>query len=286
MEIQKHIFFIKNEAPELYDYIIKNKIKCKCSEGIAAGDVFVSLDIYESNQHWNYIEKYCDIHNVGKPIRSETIFSKNELNNAQWLTLRSKWHNGYPQPEAAFGYKKDITYSNDKHCSTCGDGLKQIDSFRLKKQPNWGNKHFFMLNWVFDELFVDGVAKNILEKEGITGISFLEVKNKKGTEVFEDTYQMIIHNRLKPGLITERRSIDDIYVCAECGVPKYHPTGMGMLAFKKEIFEGAPDVVKTAEIFGWGHAAPTEIIVSQKVYQTITKNRLDRSLVFEPIELV
>ena len=104
--------------------------------------------------------------------------------------------------------------------------------------------------------------------------------------MLEDTYQMIIHNRLNPGLITERRSIDDIYVCAECGVPKYHPTGMGMLAFKKEIFEGAPDVVKTAEIFGWGHAAPTEIIVSQKVYQTITKNRLDRSLVFEPIELV
>ena len=143
-----------------------------------------------------------------------------------------------------------------------------------------------MLNWVFDELFVDGVAKNILEKEGITGISFLEVKNKKGTEVLEDTYQMIIHNRLSPGIVTKRRSIDDIYVCAECGVPKYHPTGMGMLALKKEIFEGAPDVVKTAEIFGWGHAAPTEIIVSQKVYQTITKNKLERSLVFEPIELV
>ncbi|MBE6617816.1 MAG: hypothetical protein E7627_07770 [Ruminococcaceae bacterium] len=281
MEIQRHYVFRADEAPDLLKYILDNKIKCKYKYG----DVFISFDMYESDPHWEFIHNSYTALNSGRAL-AETVFSKKELNNAEWLSLRSKWHNGYPQPEESFGYENNITYSNEKLCSKCGAGLKQIGSFRLKKQPNWGNKHFFMLNWVFDELFVDGVGKNILEKEGISGISFLDAKNKRGTEILEDTYQIIIHNRLKPGLITERRSIDDIYVCAECGVPKYHPTGMGMLAFKKEIFDGAPDIVKTAEIFGWGHAAPTEIIVSQKVYQTITKNKLERSLVFEPIELV
>lgn len=281
MEIEKHVFFRVDEAPELLKYVFDNKLKNDYKEG----DIAVSFDIYESSPHWVFISECVKKYNL-RP-QSQTIFSKTELANAQWLSMRSVWGNGYPQPESNFGYEKNITYSDEKLCSECGDGAVQIDSFRIKKLPNWGNRHFMMLNWVFDEIFVDDIAKEILQKEGISGISFLGVKDKKGIEFFENTNQVVIEKRLERGIVTEGiSSIDDIYVCSKCGVPKYHPTGIGMLAFKKEIFDGAPDVVKTAEIFGWGHAAPTEIIVSQKVYQTIVKNKLERSLVFQPIELV
>ena len=56
--------------------------------------------------------------------------------------------------------------------------------------------------------------------------------------------------------------------------------------FKKEIFLNAPDFVKSAESFGAAASASKLVFVSQKAYRFIKDNKLDSSLVFEPIQLV
>lgn len=275
MEINKHICFNGDKEPEVLDYLNRNGIAFKKGE-------LISLDIYESNPHWPQIAEFVKERKLF--CRSEAIFSKQELSSAEWLTLRSMWRNGYPQPECAFEYES-ITYSSQNLCKECGTGLVQTDAFRIKKAPNWGKRHFMMLNWVEDELFIDDIAKNILLDNGITGMSFREVKDKKGKEILPNVEQLIVPHILPEGIVPELPAINDINHCTCCGIPKYHPSGVGMLTFRRDIFDNAPDIVKTAEVFGWGHSAPRKIIVSQKFYQTIVKNQLDRSLEFEPIAL-
>lgn len=244
---------------------------------------FIVFDVYEDDPHWPALKAALDADN--RHAIATTVFTKQELQSAEWLTVRSKWHNGYPQPESAFGYL-NITYDSTQLCRECGAGAVQRDSFRLTKAPKWGTRHFFSLNWVFDELFADTAARNILEGSGLTGFRFLPVKNKHGTEVLPEVHQLTIETLTQPGVVTGGRDIDEVYTCAACGRVKYHPTGVGMHVFRREALRGMPDVCRTHEEWGWGHGADRLILISQRMYRLLTDNRLDRSLVFKPIQLI
>lgn len=277
MEIRKRIAFRTDSHTELIDYLKNNALK------FAEGEIISSVEILESNPHWPWIFDYAKRND--ERVYSETLFSTHELESAKWLAVRSQWRNGYPQPENDFAYE-GITYSSENHCVDCGAGLYQVDSFRIKKTPNWGRRHFMMLNWVEDELFLDNMATTALRNADLRGLAFRDVKDKKGTESLPNICQLIVSTILPKGLVADGHSIDNIYECTRCGTKKYHPSGIGMLTFRKDIFEGAPDIVKTEEVFGWGHVAPKRIIISQKMYQVIVINNLDRGLVFSPIKLV
>ena len=91
---------------------------------------------------------------------------------------------------------------------------------------------------------------------------------------------------LQEGIADLSSRIDEIYVCPKCGKQKFRSNNRGKFVFKKEAFINAPDFVKSAEWFGGGAGASKLILVSQKAYRFITENKLDSSLVFEPISLV
>lgn len=277
MEINKHICFKPQKVPELMCYLRSNNIPFEDDNELS------TLDIYESSVYWPYIEKQVQSEKLF--CTSETIYDVEELCNTEWLSMRSQWRFGYPQPEDDFNYE-NITYTRRDYCPICSSGLVQTNPFRIKKAPKWGARHFAELNWVGDELFVDDTAKEILTQEGITGISFLEVVNKKGVEAFSNIHQIQVGRILDLGLQTNRASVREMALCPECGVPKFLLSGIGMLSFRKEVFDNQPDFVKSGEIFGSGHYASRIILVRQKVYQTIVKNGLDRGIVFEPVELV
>lgn len=277
MRIKKHIAFREDESVELVSYLKNNNIPYD------KGAIISALDIFDDDPYWPNINEFVE--NKKLICLSETIFSKNELSAAQWLTVRSQWRNGYPQPENAFAYTH-ITYSDQAHCTECGAGLVQVNPFRIKKAPKWGNRHFMMLNWIDDELFVDASVKTVFCNNCVSGITFKEVHSKKGEMAFPEIQQMVITDILPPGIRLNGQSIDEVFICAKCGTPKYHPTGIGMHSFQREIFMNAPDIVRSNEVFGWGHGADRLILINQKVYQLITQNKLDRGLVFAPVLLV
>ncbi len=277
MEVNRHLFFRTDEQHDFIEYLEKNGVPCKIC------DEFVSLDIFESNPIWDAISDYVVENKMVST--SEMIFSKEELLSAEWLRVYSGFRFGYPQPEGAFEYE-NITYSREHYCKHCSSGLVQVDSFRMKKTPKWGKRHFMELNWVGDELFLTETAKKVLEGAGITGIDFRRVKHKKGTEYYDDIYQMVVTFLLAKGMDEEKTPIQEESVCPYCGVKKYVTKGTGMLAFQREIFTNVPDIVKTYECFGWGHYIARDIIVNQKVYRTIIENDLGRNLIFQPILLV
>jgi len=274
MRIKKRIVLPENEGSELVAFLLNNGIP------FDKGDLISVLEIYDDDPAWPVIDAYVKKNDL--LCLSETHFTKSELENADWLRVRSKWRNGYPQPENAFEYET-ITYTRTNHCQECGCGLQQIQPFRIKKEPKWGNRHFMMLNWVEDELFVSALAKDLLERSKLCGFCFSEVNDKKGSAQIPGIYQLVITHYLDKGLNPNASSIDTVHRCPSCGVKKYHPTGIGMLKFKKSIFDNAPDIVKTSEVFGWGKSAPHEILIRNSMYRFIVENHLDRGLVFEPI---
>ena len=278
MDISRHIGFRNDEGRKLLDYLRANNIPHKESE------ILTSLDILESNPHWQdiaaFVEKGIALNTV-----SQTVFTQQELDEAQWLQVRSCWHFEYPQPENKFEYET-ITYNAENSCVECGAGLVQAAPFRMKKVPRWGKRAFFQLNWVSDELFTNTRGKEKLEQSNFSGVVFREVLDKKGISPLEDIYQMEVCHQLKPGIVEPQSYIDKIQHCPHCGIPKYHSRGIGMMQYHKEAFLDAPDIVKTSEVFGWGHYAPRTILVRNGVYRTLISQGLAANLIFEPIDLV
>ena len=276
MRVNRHIFFDPEKVPGLEEYLASNRIPY---ESMDAGIVF---DIADDSEYWSAISRLAAGFSV---CMSETVFTDQEKREAEWLLLRSKWKNGYPQPESSFSYR-NITYTAEHFCPACGIGLRQIDSFRMKTSPKWGGRHFMMLNWIDDELFMDETAMTILQNSGLTGFTFLPVKDKTGTKPLPDICQLVIERAAGPGLLTGGSDIDDVCACKQCGRLKYHPTGIGMHRFSGDALRSLPDICRTHESFGWGQGAGKRILIRQDMYRCLVEHHLDRGLVFEPIEVV
>ena len=275
MEIWNHFTFRKDMHPLTTQYVLKNDIPHK------HGEILSAVDISENDPHWSELSHLLKLEN--NTYSSETKFSKEDLFEAEWLAVRSQWYYDYPQPENRY---TELTYSEENACSNCWIGLVQKDSFRFKRTPKWGRRNFCMTNWVYDELFVSPKAKELLESSDLKGFSFLNVLNKSGKEVLADIYQMQIPYILQQGLDTSSDRIKKVSNCPVCEKRKFLGNGRGQFIFKKEALLNAPDFVKSAERFGSGSIASRIIFVSQKAHRFIIENKLDSSLVFEPIRLI
>ena len=273
MDVWNYKGFSKILDSELWEYIQKNNVPVKHKED----DHIASIELYSSNPHWTAIEAI--LKRTGKSWLSDTIFTKEELQSAPWLRVRTTWRTGYPQPMDAYEYET-ITYSRNNYCTECGIGLEQIDAFRIKKVPSWGRRHFFSLFWVEDELFVSETVKKAFKDNGITGVSFVPVKDRTGNNELEGIFQFQILNILDEGLIDDPRNLRSSVLCSKCGRRKSMSNEGIMVQFKHHVFRDVPDVVKTGDYFGVaGNKSPArEIIINQKTYQTIVKNQLEKML--------
>lgn len=281
MDVWNYIAFSKITHRGLWDYVQKHNIPVNHREDLH----MASIEIYASDPHWAWIEAYWK--GIGRNCQSDTVFTKDEIQQADWMRVRSIWRTGYPMPMDGFKYET-ITYTRDRYCAECGIGLEQVDSFRIKKIPTWGRRHFFSLFWVDDEFFVSETVKNSFQDAGITGVSFEPVLDTKGKNVHKGIFQMRIETTLENGLIDTPQNLRDSSICAVCGRRKSRINVGIRCQFKQHIFDNAPDIVKTGDYFGVaGNKGPSrDVIISQKVYQTIVKNQLEKNLIFYPIELV
>lgn len=215
----------------------------------------------------------------------ESVYSKQEYEQATWLSIRSKFRWEYPQPEDASDYI-NITYDSRNYCSSCGCGLKQKEEFRVNKTPKWGKRNFLMLNWVYDELFISSMAKDIIQNTALKGYQVFDVINHRKRIPIDNMYQLYVEGILPSGLTNKEQSVKEYRNCRTCGSEKYIGSGRG-LTFRKEIFEGInTDLIRTSETFGEGLICSRKILVSKAFYTTIKNNKIDRDLVFEPIQLI
>lgn len=192
-----------------------------------------------------------------------TKFDKNDLVNSTLCVYLGTWELGYPQPEKDFGYMS-VTYDTSDYCVDCGVGAVQKSPFRIKKQPQWGKKSMFDLNWVIDEIFVNRkIYKDVFEKFGIEKLPVLLLKDN---EELDDTFQLKIP-QIDIALDLKAHPYE---VCKTCGRMKYDPQIKGYFpGFKGST--GAFSMFKSREYFGSGHQAFHRIFISKELISAISK---------------
>ncbi len=211
---------------------------------------------------------------------------------------------GYPQPESDFDYIYK-TYDTSKACLTCSRGLQQKDEFRFRSEPKAKHSQFMGLNWVFDQIFVRQIVKDIFEQEKISGLNFSHpIINKTGLPV-EGIYQLRVGNLISSGLSTENLKTETCELPKDkstlkflkannsklaegpfCGQTKYNfPQGDNFLKIKSPVFEGQPDFVRLDYYFGSGGSANRPILVSERIKQLIEKEKW-RGAFLQQIQLV
>lgn len=265
-------------------------------------DLIWVLSVTEDNPVWPKVEHLIAEFQLQVSDQVSNIFTKRELDTAEWLLVSALGHHGYPQPEDDDGYI-GATYESESSCPTCGIGKVQVAPFRLRNEPKTSHSQFLQLNWVFDELFVRGAVRDDLESAGVTGIDFLAPVLHKRNAPSEQIVQMRVQTVLVDALdITGFQPVTCKPMNEEwhsskwsppekendrphCGRVKYHAMHRGPFRFAREAFIGAPDLVKSAEWFGSGRSAFRMIIASQRFRQIVTAAKW-RGLGFEPIEII
>lgn len=253
------------------NYLDKKNIEYEMEDGICVVKLNSSCDQFD--------KVYKKLFKVYTPLIT-AIYNSEDFKKAKWYTIRSKWIAGYPQPEDDF---PEGTYDLKNACSECYFGITQVNKFRIKKEFEWKNRHFFMLYWVSGELFVKSETAILLKDNDIIGFEMLDLKLK--TEVCKETKQMIITNKLEPGLIINE-SIKMVMECEKCGNKSYYSDGR-QLVYKKSIFDNLDvDIIKSYEVMGNELVNSNKILISKKFYNFLIDNKLDKNLVIEPIRLV
>lgn len=258
------------------------------------------LNVTEDDPRWPEVERLAIEHGEGTHFVAN-VFTKLELDAAEWLQLTALGHHGYPQPEDDFGYVQ-ATYDVSGYCPTCGVGGVQRAPFRLRSEPKATHSQFVQLNWVFDEFFLRSAAREGLRRAGIRGIDFVTPLLHKKNQPSETLTQMVVQTTLPPALdahglqpVTCRPRNEEwnpahplAYQRLEgrpyCGSLKFHMMRRGPFRFHRSAFAIAPDVVKSHEWFGSGGAADRIVIVSQRFRQTVLAAKW-RGVDFEPIEV-
>lgn len=203
-------------------------------------------------------------------------------------------HFGYPQPEE--DTKLLLTFDYGSGCPTCKVGKVQYAPVRFRNEPKVRNKAFTGLNWMFGEAFLTDAARDILEKEGISGLSFSRPVIHKSGKPLENWFQMHPTTVLPPAILTDRltterceypRSKRDLRFLKAvgsqlldgpfCGRIKFNPKSVYEL--DATVMEGQPDVVCANEWMGSGGSARREIFASQRFKDVCEKYSL-RGLFF------
>lgn len=207
-------------------------------------------------------------------VQHGTRFEDAELDEADYLEFAVDWHNGYPQPESAFGYL-DATFDLSDYCQSCGIGKVQSGPYRLRGEPRWGTRHMMAINWDFDAVFCrPEVWRAVFAPLGIDTWSVLHHRTSEPLET-------VVQLRLET---SERASLDVAFdeseTCVSCHRVKYSPQRLGFFA----PLLGAEDrpMFLASEWFGSGGEARHPVIASQAVRQAMLTASL-KPLFFSPL---
>ena len=276
-----HRFVINKGLPIAKEFIryISKDVK------VDDGSGFLSVVVSENDKC------FCELSNnmrANSAIETvEALFDQEEIDEAEWLYVRSKWQCSYPQPRERLRYLS-ITYDaplamvKSSSPFVCRCHLHQVSPFVLNKTPAWKSKCFTMLNWVYDELFVCDYAKKLLEQSDLHGFGFYELLDQKGN-MLGDISQIMIHETLEKGL--NKSCIDKTITCFSCGERK-QLLKPGRIIYDRQAFNGVEtDIIKTSEIFGEITGA-RYIFISHRFYDYIHEKGLDKNIVYVPVQLI
>jgi hypothetical protein len=218
---------------------------------------WVSFDVSESDRSWPDVSDWIRRRELWTLVR--TVFTRAEIERANWLEVSPDWHHGYPEPDpGSFGYREH-TYDVSDSCRVCRAGARQNRPFRMKSEPRWGARSILQMNWVFYEYFVKPEVWEEVFRP--LGVGCLPVLDRNGA-----TLQTVVQLE-----ITEQVALDleglEAETCPECGRRRYLPLVRGETAPLAGLPAG--NLIRTTQWFGSGASAWNVIVASRTLRQAI-----------------
>ena len=243
-------------------------------------DDHLKFEFYKENAPW---EKIKDI--LPPPNVTEFVFSKKELEQAKWLTMRSTNMKFDSMNEKTIRY---YCPNNVQQKVKSGFHEEQFLPFEFST-VKWKNNNHFYSSYTggYEIIFCDDYAKNILQENNISGIRFDPVlKFKKGIPL-ENVSQLVFENILGEDALILDKEVTPLF-CPTCGKKKYSYTRNFRLTIQESCLDEDMDCYATPCIFSLGNSYGISpyLIVSQKIYTVLKEAELIRNLKFEPIILV
>lgn len=186
---------------------------------------------------------------------------------------------GYPMPDDDAGYK-EISFTGDRQCESCGMGLEQKAPIHLRGEPKCDKKDFMSIFWTYS-IFSKNNVFEILAQNNITGYEPLPAIHCGKNVNLKTVMQLSVSHKLDMAIMNDNLVRD----VTECGHLKYNMLTRGMMVFPRQAFKGTPDLVQTRDWFGSGHEAFRLILASAKFVELYYKNKW-KGLTLSPIKLV
>lgn len=255
--------------------------------------------IFEMSSENSYFEELEEITQELKIIHSYYKFSDEEMEAAEWFTMRStnkKLENVFDEKTFEFNCKYTWQINGWAKVKTNGSLFvpedvdvygheKQVAPYYFSKKIKWGRNFFYSVSRPgVQDFFCNEVAKNIITNNGLKGVSFLPPIRKQTNEPIEDAYQFVVDNVL-PESFCGVFGYDNIYYCPVCGEKKYYIGSLARLSVNKDVLDGQ-DFYVTAPIFT--NAGETGIpyplyIISHRAYEVFKANGFTRTLEIFPL---
>lgn len=275
MIINSHFaFFInKNSTNNIENYLKEQNIVFKVTDYLD-DRVIITFDIDENADNYNIVKDYLQ---EFKPIvTSRILYSKEELDNAQWLSVLC--YNGKIDVPTDEAY--NATYSD--FCPGCKN-KEQIGLYHIKRVPKWKNQKNFCSTDTggWDEIFCSSYAKQIIEDHNINGVEFLPVLHHKSLKQLEDIWQIRINTVLNPieiGFSPEPIKTD----CDICHKVTYKSTKNPLQPTFNQVDLGDLD----AFIIPVKTVGCNIVVISNKFYRILKYEYKERSLEFAACKVI
>jgi hypothetical protein len=252
-----------------------------------------SFDISEDEPVWPQASETIKKYNI--PTIPRVEFTKEEVLSAEWVSINPIYFDEdlYPEPHEEHQSWQKASFDYENTCYECGIGLRQKAPIRLKREPNLKDNDFISIFWIY-AIFARPEVLDIMMKNNITGFESFPAINHSSDMSLKTIKQMKIINELPPALIAdnlkradaERMTTNNSFTHEPypCGHVKYYGTDSVVMKYKREIFANCPDLVRTSEWFGTGHAALQLVLASSKFVE-LYFDKGWKGLSLSPIEL-
>ena len=283
--MKKIAYFCVKMTPEREQILTEEKIKYKATNfSINPNDpqYHMSFRVTTKDQCWprireNFTDKYYPMYFIE--------FEQNELDEAEWLTFRSKNMKLNSMNWNTFRYTCPKSDDTNIRYSYHEDQLSPFEFSSVK----WSNNNHFYSSYEggFHIIFCDDYACDIINKNGLVGVRFDGVLKYKKNVYLPNVHQMVYPNVLPLESMVLDEAKKEIS-CPYCGKKKYVINREFRLKIKREFIDESLDFYDTIKMFnmdetGSVHSIP---IISKHAYSVLKSHNLIRNLVFEPVILL
>lgn len=232
-----------------------------------------SIALRKDSPELQKVIENCENNNVAYRMFADTYYSKKEIeNNIKYFRM----YPSYPT-ELEGTDESDYGTITDGGCPCCGVGNKSlgdvlIDSKLMKKCK---------IGCLIPDYVVSEEVKEIIESNGLTGVTFEKrVKDFKGREM-NDFYVMNIENILPP--MSKTTWLNENQLAKKCDVCGYRTTYLESdIKYESEKLDNTLDFNLTKEYVNnyWNR----ELVVSAKVRKVFKENKI--RVDFKPVTLL